>query len=196
MLKCFCAKPVCKHRMDCLSVKCLSFVVRQLGFAICLQDVLVGASVRNMQGCTMSTGQQPGVYNKETGKGHFGRSSCWTEGPLSMFILFLHVAWNNRNPNKRFFCVLTCMLHAFLEERCVAGGTVLFALHVSGRRQFKRGTCDVKESFFWHVGTKDVLHVLFQTNLKPNDSDVKHCSLVKPQLFYFCEALAYAKHSF
>ena len=28
--------------------------------------------------------------------------------------------------------------------------------------------------FFWHVGTKDVLHVLFQTNLKPNDSHVKH----------------------
>jgi thiamine phosphate synthase YjbQ (UPF0047 family) len=44
-----------------------------------------------------------------------------------------------------FFClVLTCVLHDFLEEICVAGGTVLvFVLHVSGRRQFKRGTCDV-----------------------------------------------------
>ena len=45
---------------------------------------------------------------------------------------------------------------------------------------------------FWHVGTKDVLHVLFQTNLKPNDSDVEHSSLVKHR--FFCEALAYAKH--
>ena len=45
--------------MDRLSVKCLSFVVRQLVFAICSQSVLVGASVRNMQGCMMSTGQQP-----------------------------------------------------------------------------------------------------------------------------------------
>ena len=44
-------------------------------------------------------------------------------------------------PNKRFF-VLTCLLHYFLEEICVAGGTVFgfsFVLHVSGRRQFKRG---------------------------------------------------------
>ena len=36
---------------------------------------------------------------------------------------------------------------------------------------------------FWHVGTKDVLHVLFQTNLKPNDSDVEHSSLVKHRFF-------------
>ena len=43
-----------------------------------------------------------------------------------------------------FFCVLTCMMHDFLEEMCVAGGTVLvFVLHVSGRRQFKRGTRDL-----------------------------------------------------
>ena len=32
---------------------------------------------------------------------------------------------NNQNPNKRFSFVLTCMLHDFLEEICVAGGTVL-----------------------------------------------------------------------
>ena len=59
-----------------------------------------------------------------------------------MFI-FLHVAWKQPKPNKRF--VLACMLHDFPEEICVAGGTVLsfLALHVSGRRQFKRGTCDV-----------------------------------------------------
>ena len=38
--------------------------------------------------------------------------------------------------------------------------------------------------FFGHVRTKDVLHVLFQTNLKPNDSDVKHCSLVKHSCFF------------
>ena len=47
-------------------------------------------------------------------------------------------------PNKRFLFVLACMMHDFLEEMCVAGGTVfVFVLHVSGRRQFKRGTRDV-----------------------------------------------------
>ena len=62
-----------------------------------------------------------------------------------MFMFLLHVAWKQPKPNKRFFLVLTCMLHDFLEEICMAGGTVLvlFVLHVSGRRQFKRGTCDV-----------------------------------------------------
>ena len=62
-----------------------------------------------------------------------------------MSISFLHVAWKQPKPNKRFFClVLTCVLHDFLEEICVAGGTVLvLVLHVSGRRQFKRGSCDV-----------------------------------------------------
>ena len=64
MLKCFYVKPVCKHQIDCLSVKCLSFVVRQLVFAICSRSVLVGASVRNMQGCMMSTGQQPVCITK------------------------------------------------------------------------------------------------------------------------------------
>ena len=67
--------------MDCLSVKCLSFVVRQLVFAICSQGVLVGASVRNMQGCTMSTGQQPVCINKELAKAIFGRSSCGRKDP-------------------------------------------------------------------------------------------------------------------
>ena len=57
-----------------------------------------------------------------------------------MFVFFLHVAWNNQNQTNVF--VLTCMMHDFLEEMCVAGGTVfvfVFVLHVSGRRQFKRG---------------------------------------------------------
>ena len=39
-------------------------------------------------------------------------------------MFFLHVAWNNQNQTNVF--VLTCMLHDFLEEMCVAGGTVLF----------------------------------------------------------------------
>ena len=39
-----------------------------------------------------------------------------------MFV-FLHVAWNNQNQTN-VFCVLTCMMHDFLEEMCVAGGTV------------------------------------------------------------------------
>ena len=59
-----------------------------------------------------------------------------------MFV-FLHVAWNNQNQTNVFF-VLACRMHGFLEEMCVAGGTVfVLILHVSGRRQFKRGTCDV-----------------------------------------------------
>ena len=31
-------------------------------------------------------------------------------------------------PNKRFICFLTCMMHDFLEEMCVAGGTVFVFL--------------------------------------------------------------------
>ena len=39
------------------------------------------------------------------------------------------------------------------------------------------------------------LHVLFQTNLKPNDSDVKHYSHVKHSFFLDVRGtLAYAKH--
>ena len=46
-----------------------------------------------------------------------------------MFI-FLHVAWNNRNQTN-VFVFLTCMLHDFLEERCVAGGTVFVLICTS-----------------------------------------------------------------
>ena len=73
-----------------------------------------------------------------------------------------------------------------------------FVLHVSGRRQFKRGMC--REPYFFvflfcgMFEPKMFLHVLFQTNLKPNDSDVEHSSHVKHS--FFCEALAYAKHRF
>ena len=58
--------------------------------------------------------------------------------------MILHVAWNNQNQTNVFF--LTCMVHVFPKESCVAGGTdfcEFSVLHVSGRRQFKRGTCDV-----------------------------------------------------
>ena len=95
---------------------------------------------------------------------------------------------NNQNPNKRFSFVLTCMLHDFLEEICVAGGTVLVLFCTSPDAASLKGVrvmCE-GEFFVWHVGTKDVLHVLFQTNLKPNDSDVKHCSLVKHSFLVFC----------
>ena len=47
-----------------------------------------------------------------------------------MFI-FLHVAWNNQNQTNVFLCFLTCMLHDFLEEMCVAGGTVFVLLCTS-----------------------------------------------------------------
>ena len=99
----FYVKPVCKHQMDCLSVKCLSFVVRQLGFAICSRSVLVGASVRNMQGCMMSTGQQPVCITKN-----------WQRPFWPPFVLeertpehvhdFLYVAWNNQNQTNVFLC--------------------------------------------------------------------------------------------
>ena len=140
MLKCFCVKPVCKHRIACLLVKCLSFVVRQLVFAMCSQGVLVGASVRNMQGCTMSTGQQPVCITKNWQK------PFWLQFVLDErtpeHVRFFACRMEQPKPNRRF--VLTCMMHDFLEEMCVAGGTVfVLTLHVSGRRQFKRGTRDV-----------------------------------------------------
>ena len=61
-----------------------------------------------------------------------------------MFIFFCMSHGATETQTNGFCLVLTCLLHDFLEEICVAGGTVLvFVLHVSGRRQFKRGTCDV-----------------------------------------------------
>ena len=47
-----------------------------------------------------------------------------------MFV-FLHVAWKQPETQTNVFLFLTCMLHAFLEERCVAGGTVLFLICTS-----------------------------------------------------------------
>ena len=42
-----------------------------------------------------------------------------------MFVFFA-CRMEQPKPNKRFFSLfLTCMLHDFLEEMCVAGGTVL-----------------------------------------------------------------------
>ena len=131
--------------MDCLSVKCLSFVVRQLVFAICSQSVLVGASVKSMQGCMMSTGQQP-VCTTENWQRPFWPQFVPDERTPEHVYVFVACRMETTETKQTFFClVLTCMLHDFLEESCVAGGTVLvlFALHVSGRRQFKRGTCDV-----------------------------------------------------
>ena len=42
-----------------------------------------------------------------------------------MFIFFFACRMEQPKSNKRSFFVLTCMLHDFLEEMCVAGGTVL-----------------------------------------------------------------------
>ena len=47
-----------------------------------------------------------------------------------MFIFFA-CRMEQPKPNKRFFVFLTCMLHDFLEERCVAGGTVFVLLCTS-----------------------------------------------------------------
>ena len=46
-----------------------------------------------------------------------------------MFVFFA-CRMEQPKPNKRFF-VLTCMLHDFLEEMCVAGGTVFDLLCTS-----------------------------------------------------------------
>ena len=79
-------------------------------------------------------------------------------------------------------------MHDFLEEMCVAGGTVFVLLCTSPDvASLKGGRVMCEGKFFWHVGTKDVLHVLFQTNLKPNDSDVKHSSHVKHSCFLFAK---------
>ena len=123
MLKCFYVKPVCKHQMDCLSVKCLSFVVRQLVFAICSQSVLVGASVRNMQGCMTSTGQRQVCITKNLQRPFWPQFVPEERTPEHVHD-FLHVAWKQPKPNRCF--VLTCMLHDFPEEICVSGGTDFF----------------------------------------------------------------------
>ena len=56
--------------------------------------------------------------------------------------------------------------------------------------------CEGKFVFFFGMcEPKMFLHVLFQTNLKPNDSDVKHYSHVKHSFFWDVRGtLAYAKH--
>ena len=89
-------------------------------------------------------------------------------------------------PNKRFF-VLTCMWHDFPKEICVAGGTDLF-LCTSPDDASLKGGCAENVYFRVFCGMfepKMFLHVLFQTHLKPNDSDVKHYSHVKHS-FCFC----------
>ena len=111
--------------MDCLSVKCLSIVVRQLVFAICSQSVLVGASVKSMQGCMMSTGQQPVCTTKNWQRPFWPPFVLEERTPEHVYFCSCMSHGNNQNPNKRFSFVLTCMLHDFLEEICVAGGTVL-----------------------------------------------------------------------
>ena len=101
-----------------------------------------------------------------------------------MFVLF--VAWNNRNQTNLVF-VLTCMMHVCF--RNVHGRWNCFFVCTSPDDASLKGGCVMCEGKFvffefWHVGTKDVLHVLFQTNLKPNDSDVKHYSHVKHSFFF------------
>ena len=52
-------------------------------------------------------------------------------------------------PNK-VFCVLTCMMHDFLEEMCVAGGTVLFLFCTSqGVASLKGGRVMCEGKFFF-----------------------------------------------
>ena len=109
--------------MDCLSVKCLSFVVRQLVFAICSQSVLVGASVRNMQGCMTSTGQRPVCITKNLQRPFWPQFVPEERTPEHVHD-FCMSHGNNQNQTDVF--VLTCMLHDFPKEICVAGGTDLF----------------------------------------------------------------------
>ena len=91
---------------------------------------------------------------------------------------------------KQLFLFLTCMLHDFPKEICVAGGTDFFLRTSPNDASLKGGMC--RELLFLFCGMfepKMFLHVLFQTNLKPNDSDVKHYSHVKHSFF-----LMFAKH--
>ena len=66
-----------------------------------------------------------------------------------MFMI-LHVAWNNQNQTNVF---LTCMVHDFPKEICVAGGTVLsFLFCTSPDDASLKGGCVMCEGkFFWHV---------------------------------------------
>ena len=86
---------------------------------------------------------------------------------------------------------LTCMLHDFPKEICVAGGTDFFwsfLFCTSPDDASLKGGC--AENLYFRVfcgmfEPKMFLHVLFQIHWKPNDSDVKHYSHVKHS-FCFC----------
>jgi len=95
---------------------------------------------------------------------------------------------NNQNQTEVF---LTCMLHDFPKEICVAGGTDFwsFLLCTSPDDASLKGGCAENLYFCVSCGMFEpkmfFLHGLFQIHLKPNDSDVKHYSLVKHS-FVFC----------
>ena len=61
---------------------------------------------------------------------------------------FLHVAWNNQNQTN-VFLFLTCRMHDFLEEMCVAGGTVFVLLCTSPDVASLKGGCVMCEGKFF-----------------------------------------------
>jgi hypothetical protein len=83
--------------------KVLIVVVRQLVFAICSQSVLVGASVKSMQGCMMSTGQQPVCTTENWQRPFWPQFVLDERTPEHVYVFVLHVAWNNQNQTNVLF---------------------------------------------------------------------------------------------
>ena len=125
-----------------------------------------------------------GVYNKELAMAilaavRAGRKDPWACSWLCMS--------HGTTKTKQFF--LTCMLHDFPKEVCVAGGTDLFYLCTSPDDARLKGGC-AENLTFWFCDMfepKMFFACFFQSNLKPNDSDVKHYSPVKHSFVLFAK---------
>ena len=96
-----------------------------------------------MQGCTMSTGQQPVCITKNWQRPFWPQFVLDGRTPEHVHFFMSH--GNNRNQTNVFLLFLTCRMHDFLEEMCVAGGTVFLFLFCTSPdvASLKGGTCDV-----------------------------------------------------
>ena len=103
---------------------------------------------------------------------------------------------------KQMFLFLTCMLHDFPKEMCVAGGTDVFLSFLfctspddaslkGGREHWDLISC------FWHVWTKDVFACLISNKLETKRQWCGTRQSCEAQFFFDVrEALEYAKHRF
>ena len=66
-----------------------------------------------MQGCMMSTEQQPVCTTKNLQRPFWQQFVLDERTPEHVYVLFLHVAWNNQNQTNVFVSFLTCMVHDF-----------------------------------------------------------------------------------